>query len=251
MKGLIIPLNTAVRQRNIEMNSVLLLHGGALNKEMWVHQVKKLSAHFDLHLMDLPGHGKNIDVTFTIESAIKEVSRYIESNIEGETIVVGMSLGGYVAMSYAQENPDKVSKLILSGCCIQYFGAIGLLAKANVYLLKCIGRKYFESMQKRQLLRVASASAVKCILENGISLSGAGDSMQALIGKDFTTVISDCNMPILLVNGEFDRLNRKYEHRYVDVCDDLTVTTINDSGHLCNLEQPDAFSSTVVRFAFR
>ena len=231
------------------MNSVLLLHGGALNKEMWGYQVKELSTHFDLHLLDLPGHGENADITFTIESAINEVSRYIESNIEGQTVIVGLSLGGYIAMLYAQQNQDKVSRLVLSGCCIQYNGVIGLLARANVFFLRCIGEKYFEYFQKKHLLSVASSKVVNSIVEDGVSLSGARDSMQALIGKDFTSTIRDCKMPILMINGEFDKLNRKNEHRYVEVCDDLTIESINDCGHLCNLEQSETFSSIVSKFS--
>jgi len=230
------------------MNSVLLLHGGSLNKEMWANQIEELNSHFDLHLLDLPGHGENIDITFTFESAIVEINRYIESNIKGQFVIVGLSLGGYVAMAYTQKNQEKVSKLILSGCSIQYFGLIGLLAKINVFLLKFVGSKRFESLQKKQLLKVASPKITKCIIDAGISLSGARDSMKALIGKDFSNIISDCKIPILLINGEFDKLNRKNEYRYVEVCEDLTIKLISNCGHLCNLEQPGTFSNMVTEF---
>lgn len=231
------------------MNSILFIHGGSLNQGMWAQQIEVLKNEFDVHALDLPGHGKNINKPFTLESAIDEVDKYITSKIEGRAIIVGVSLGGYVAIAYAYKHPENVSKLILSGCCIQYIGFIGFLAKINTILLKIISKKRFDSMQKKALMKITSRSITENICENGISLNGAMESMSEVIGKDFVCMIKKCKSPILLINGENDTLNKKYESRYIEVGNKLSIKSMKNCGHLCSLEKPDVFTGLVSKFA--
>ena len=230
------------------MKSILFLHGGALNRKMWQHQLDQFEGSYDVHAIDLPGHGKNTETKFTLSSSVKEIHRYIESHIKGKLMIVGLSLGGYVAISYMHQHPNRVSKLVLSGCCIQYSGMLGLLARMNSYLLFIISRKRFESMQINQLSKVASPTIVNCILEYGLSLVGARDSLREVVGKDFSSMISKFEVPVLLLNGESDKLNRHNEYRYTDVCSYIRVRTIIDCGHMCNLEKADAFSDIILEF---
>jgi len=87
------------------MNSILLLHGGSLNQGMWAQQAEALKVEFDVHVLDLPGHGQNIKKPFTLETAIDEVHKYITSKIKGNTTIVGLSLGGYVAIAMHINTP--------------------------------------------------------------------------------------------------------------------------------------------------
>ena len=231
------------------MVSILFIHGGSLNKEMWAQQIEALKNEYDVHALDLPGHGQNISKAFTLESAISEIDKYIASHIEGKVIIVGLSLGGYVAIAYAGKHPERVSNLILSGCCIQYIGFIGFLAKINKILLKMISNKRFKSMQKNALMKITSPTITENICKSGISPNGARESMSELIGKDFVQMIKKCQSPILLINGDNDTLNRKYESLYIDVGNNVTVESIKNCGHLCSLEQPDVFTDMVRKFA--
>lgn len=231
------------------MSSILFLHGGALNKEMWRPQIEALKDEFDVHTLDLPGHGRNTSKPFAIESAIDEIDKYISNMIENNIIIVGLSLGGYVAIAYSDKYPKKVSKLILSGCCIQYFGFIGFLAKLNKILLKVISKKRFESIQKKALMRITSRAVADVIVDNGISLNAARESMSEVVGKDFVAMIKKYKSPVLLINGRNDMLNKKYEARYIAVGNNMSTEPMENCGHLCSLENPDVFTDKVRKFS--
>ena len=159
------------------MTSVLCLHGGGLNGQMWSPQIDDLSHTVDIHVLDLPGHGERSEECFTFDRAVEAIHRYTTAQVEGKVVLVGSSLGGYVAIAFAYRYPQRVSKLLLSGCSVQYFGLLGFFAACNVLILKGMSADFFQRVQKRQLLKIASPTVVERITERGVSFSGARESM--------------------------------------------------------------------------
>ena len=231
------------------MNTIIFLHGGTLNKNMWLPQIDDLKNEFHTLTFDLPRHGENIMKPFTFESAVNSIAKFIESeNVRDKFTLVGLSLGGYVAIKYADKYPNQISGLVLSGCSAQYTGMIKLLANIAVLSLSLTNQRIFERKQKKNLLKITSPDIVGSIFKNGLSLLGGKESMNEIIGKDFTNILSHINVPILLVNGENDRLNKRYEHKYQEGNTNVSLKVINDCGHLCSLEKPHLFSQEIRHF---
>lgn len=231
------------------MQSILFLHGGALNKEMWAPQIKELENRFLVHAIDLPGHGQLTGTPFTLDAAVEEIEKYITTNINGSVIIVGLSLGGYVAIAYARRHTNQVNKLILSGCCVQYFGFTGFLAKVSSLLTRSISNQYFEKLQKKFLSRITTKDIVEKICKCGISKQGAQESLREVIGKDFADMLNHYRGPTLIVNGENDTLNRRFENVYTTLIDSDSLVTLENCGHICSLENPNAFTKLVYDFA--
>jgi hypothetical protein len=55
--------------------------------------------------------------------------------------------------------------------------------------------------------------------------------------------------PALIVNGENDKPNRKREAALLRAAQDGQLQIVKQAGHLCNLEQPEAFTHQVRTFA--
>lgn len=233
------------------MQSVLFLHGGALNKEMWAPQIKKLENTFLTHNIDLPGHGHFIGTPFTLESAVNEVEKYIAENMDGNVIIVGLSLGGYVAIAYAHRHADRVNKLILSGCCVQYFGVTGFLARISYGFTTLMSNQYFERLQNKLLSRITTKNIVEKICHHGISKKGAQDSLREVIGRDFADMLNHYHGPTLIVNGENDTLNRRFEYIYATIDENRSLVTLENCGHICSLENSDDFTKLVYDFVTR
>jgi pimeloyl-ACP methyl ester carboxylesterase len=57
--------------------------------------------------------------------------------------------------------------------------------------------------------------------------------------------------PVLIVNGENDKPNRKREAALLRAAQDGQLQLVKQAGLLCNLEQPEAFTDQVHTFAKR
>ena len=88
---------------------LVLLHGWAMHGGIFAPLVEPLSRHFELHLVDLPGHGHSRDSTLPIDPAA--CAGALVSQLP-RAPWLGWSLGGLVAMHAALADDSPVSGLI-------------------------------------------------------------------------------------------------------------------------------------------
>ncbi len=142
-------MNTFDHYEKGEGRTLVFLHGSGFNRAMWRLQIDSLKNDYSLLVLDLPGHGMLENTVFTLDSAVSHVANVISSETTGKVVTVGLSLGGSVAIAHAAKHPDQVAGLVVSGSSVQYFGLIGLIAKANVALANVVSTSRFVKMQKK------------------------------------------------------------------------------------------------------
>jgi pimeloyl-[acyl-carrier protein] methyl ester esterase len=87
---------------------LVLLHGWGLSSGVWQPVRERLAAHHTLHLVDLPGHGRSRDVSFT---SLADLVAAIAPRVPANAMLCGWSLGGLVAQSLAATQP--IGRLVL------------------------------------------------------------------------------------------------------------------------------------------
>jgi pimeloyl-[acyl-carrier protein] methyl ester esterase len=92
---------------------LLLIHGWGMNKAVWNQLEQYLKDDINVLSVDLPGYGKadNLPQPYSLNNLAKELSSYLDK--AEQTIVLGWSLGGLVAIELAKLFPHKISQLIL------------------------------------------------------------------------------------------------------------------------------------------
>ena len=92
---------------------LLFIHAGFQDHNMWNPQVAHFSKKYKVIVFDVPGHGATVSDTARPQAAavIKAVMDGL--NIEKAT-VVGLSLGGAMALDFALQHPQRVQHLILA-----------------------------------------------------------------------------------------------------------------------------------------
>ncbi len=88
---------------------LVLLHGWGLNAAVWHGIIDRLSTHFRLHLVDLPGFGRSHDFP---AMTLDEMVDVLQSWMPQQAIYLGWSLGGLVASRIALRFPQRVTGMI-------------------------------------------------------------------------------------------------------------------------------------------
>jgi pimeloyl-ACP methyl ester carboxylesterase len=106
-----------IRTRSIQAGSgdaLILLHGIGATAETFARNVMPLSAHFDTRAIDLLGHG----LTGTIAGAlskdafVEHVVDYMDAAGIERAHLIGVSLGGWLAMWTALLHPARIGKVV-------------------------------------------------------------------------------------------------------------------------------------------
>lgn len=96
------------------MKNLILLHGALGHTKDFKPYEAFLSERFKLHTILLHGHGGSDIPTegLSIELYVQQLKQYIDENRLEEVHIFGYSMGGYVALYYASQNPGKVVSVL-------------------------------------------------------------------------------------------------------------------------------------------
>jgi pimeloyl-ACP methyl ester carboxylesterase len=95
--------------------AVVLLHGFLENKTMWDKYVSALSKNHRIITIDLLGHGETecLGYVHSMEDQADMIFAVLISLRIRKIVLVGHSMGGYVALAFAELYPDNVKGLFL------------------------------------------------------------------------------------------------------------------------------------------
>ncbi|MDG3583291.1 MULTISPECIES: alpha/beta fold hydrolase [Galbibacter] len=96
--------------------AVVLLHGFLENTTVWDSLKEQLLMRYRVITIDLLGHGKTgcVGYVHTMETMADAVKAVINKLKLRRISLIGHSMGGYVALAYAEAYPDEVKALILA-----------------------------------------------------------------------------------------------------------------------------------------
>lgn len=226
--------------------TIVLLHGGVINRHMWEPVIEHLSDRYNCVAIDLPGHGELKEESFSVNRSVDVVIDTLDHFEIKRGALVGLSLGGYIAQATAAEHPDRVDGLVLSGATINYTGWDGITTRFYGLLFPVLSRPAMKAFAKKMTEDLGPELA-GAVLAGGLSGKGGGQSLRRLPGVDYADAMSEFTGPIVIANGERDTGNRDGEERFLELLPQSESIVIDDAGHACALQQPVAFSEAVKR----
>ncbi|WP_269685952.1 alpha/beta fold hydrolase [Flavobacterium lacustre] len=95
--------------------AIVLLHGFLENKTMWQDFIPELSLKNRIITIDLLGHGETecLGYVHSMEDNADVVHEVLSSLRIRKAILVGHSMGGYVALAFAELFPESIKGLVL------------------------------------------------------------------------------------------------------------------------------------------
>ena len=102
------------KRGNPEGMPLVLIHGWGMHSGIWQTLLPELEGEFYITLIDLPGLGQSVRC-LPEPYDIDTVTRLLAEVAPASALWLGWSLGGIIAMAFAQRYPARVSKLITLG----------------------------------------------------------------------------------------------------------------------------------------
>ncbi|WP_264738847.1 2-succinyl-6-hydroxy-2,4-cyclohexadiene-1-carboxylate synthase [Cytobacillus firmus] len=245
---------------------LLLLHGFTGNSEGWKEFAPFWKDHSKTIALDIIGHGESGSPPDIGHYQIEESAAVINSLLEkmgiGKIDVLGYSMGGRLALTFAVKYPEKVRMLILESA------SPGLRAEKERHdrriqdakLSKRIRQEginnfieYWEdiplfqsqkSLPEKIRTRIRSQRLANSIDGLANSLNGMGTGAQ----PSWWDALVQLEMPVLLITGELDQKFCKIAEEMSKILPSVQWKSIEDAGHAIHVEKPELFGTIVSGF---
>jgi 3-oxoadipate enol-lactonase len=236
--------------------AVVLLHGHPFNRSMWAPQLTGLSDAYRVIAPDLRGYGDSpvTKGTVTMRQLARDAERLLDRTGIGEAAVVGLSMGGLVAMELAIADPARWWALGLVATTAQPLTEAeraDRLAKADLAEREGM-RPLAEEMAARVFGSGASAAVRDQIMAMMLATSPFG-AAAALRGRaqrpDYRPLLAGLDISAFVCAGDEDTFST------AEVTSELTASlrrphqvTLPGIGHLPNLEATQRFNAELRSF---
>lgn len=236
--------------------TVVFLHAFPLNASMWQAQMEAVGkAGFPVLSLDFPGFGS---APSSGQRTVQEFAQWIIDALERErvtdAVLVGLSMGGYVAFRILERHPALVRGLVLADT-----KASPDASDARTKRLKMAARVESEGtgfLQTELIPNLLSKTISPDVLESAQRIAGDAaqsavyNALAALASRpDSRLMLEDIVIPTLVLVGEDDGVTPIGDAEIMaSAIPNARLEVIRGAGHLSNLEQPQAFNAALLEF---
>lgn len=243
---------------NQKENWVVFVHGIGGSTRTWGKQIDDFSEHYNLLLLDLPGHGLNADnIIKKVDSqklyaGIKETMDFL--NIECAHFV-GLSLGTIVIANFAVHHPEYVKSIILGGASLKvsglYKGAVILADKIKHFVPYKFLYKFFAwfLMPRKNHKKSRKIFLREVVKLNKKTMFAWIEYLQfTLSPENILARLDEIKKNILIISGDEDHCFLRDAKALVDKMKSVEINIIEKCGHVCSIEKSSIFNHMALDF---
>jgi len=237
---------------------VVFLHPFPLDRSYWSPQVAAVAARCRCIAPDMRGFGETAAAPpYTMEQYADDVACLLDALDIERAVMVGLSMGGYIALALWRRHPGRVRALVLADtragadseqgrdrrrALIDTARERGVGAVAEAQLPGLVGRTTRER-------RPDVGEALRRIIERS-SVDGIAGALEAMMARtDSTDLLATIDVPVLIVAGEEDVLTPPKEARAMHTAiPGSRFELLSGAGHASSYERPGAFTHVLGEF---
>jgi pimeloyl-ACP methyl ester carboxylesterase len=234
--------------------TVVFIHGYGESSSIWNSLTEDLIGKYQCLSVDLPGFGlSDLNGPFGIPQMATAVKEVLTSQSIDSCVILGHSMGSYVALEFAHQYPAKVEGL----------GLIHSTAKEDTVQKKRLRLKTHDFISKSTLEAYSRLFAPMLLADDNRSndkwiegicqsiLSGSKEGLmnatEAMMNRaDRNHVYTELDIPYFFLGGRHDDLVPIYDMlSQAASCKRSMVAILEDAGHLSMVESPVKYKQVV------
>jgi len=231
--------------------AIVLIHGSGLNRTIWRTVASKFPGNHQVILPDLRGHGESDAPLgdYLMSILAEDIASLLEYLGISKAMICGHSMGGYVALSFAELFPEQITGL----------GLITTRANADSDEKRNSRYKVVEQVKMHGSSALAKSLAPR-ISNQDDSIQAAFDMIastapQGIIGAtigmakrhDYWDLLPEIKVPALVVAGEDDQIiNMADAKQMAEELPNGHFLSIPGAGHMPMVEKPDILGEGLV-----
>lgn len=237
-------------------NTILLIHGFLEDSNMWIDLTSHLDKRFRVIAVDLLGHGKSdcYGYVHTMEDQADMLFALISELRLRKVSLIGHSMGGYIALAFAELYPDNVRSLILLNSSAQPDSeerkinrdrAIDVVKKNSTAFIRMATQNLFDSEAHNLFadkIEAFTQQALKTPLQGIIA---ALEGMKVRIDREALLHFSP--YPKLIIASENDTIIPLNDIKNQVAGAEVTFEII-PGGHVSTIEQSDIVADLIFSF---
>jgi pimeloyl-ACP methyl ester carboxylesterase len=227
---------------------IVFVHGAMMGRSVWRPQIDALADRFRCISVDLPAHGSQRKRAFSMDEATAGVIAAIDQAAGGRAVLVGLSLGGYVAMTVAGRHPERVRGLVIAGSTREPEGLSRLAFLVYGWGLRLAPEPAVRAVALAWFRRRYGPVMGTAITAGGHFAKGGSQAVRHLARGRFRDRLLAYGGQILVINGTMDLVFRIGAKRFLTGVPGVTNRMIPRAGHLSNVDRPEAFTALVEEF---
>ena len=249
--------NTVISYSDIGTGTaVILLHGFLENKTMWEDFTPSIAKKNRVISIDLLGHGET-DCLGYIHSMEEnaEIVKAILSHLRiRKAIFIGHSMGGYVALAFAELYPKNLKGIVLLNSTAKEDSEERKQNRDRA--IKAVKQNYinFVRMSIANLFSVNNRDRLKNEIEN-VKLAALKTSLQGIVAslegmkirKDRQFILKETDFPKLLILGEKDEV-LIYKDNLSQIENTNTKLISFPDGHMSHIENKEELEKVIIGF---
>ena len=253
VRNVLLPMST-------NQSTIVFLHGFAESREVWTEFTRDFPASYRLLTLNLLGHGTNVhDIRdYSMEAQARHVAEQLRQKNVDQALLVCHSMGGYVALAFAERYPELVAGLVLfHSTALPDTDEKKASRDKNLDFVRHHGVEKFMESFIRPLFAPANRESMR---EQREFLEDIGratpqatvlGALQAMRDRpDRTQVLRDARFPVLFIAGKEDvAVPVESLLPQLVLPAQSHALLLSDVGHLGFFEAPELTRRAVVDFA--
>lgn len=226
--------------------SMILLHGLFGGLSNWDGVVQHFESRYDIHIPLLPIFDYHLQDN--LEYLVNFLEKYVRQHQLEQSVIIGNSLGGHVAVLFTHRHPDKVSRLVLTGSSGLYENnSLGTFPKRGnyEYIRERVAYTFYDPATASDAL----VEEVFQITRDRLKCLRIVQTAKSAQRNYVTAILPEMQTPTLLIWGEEDKIAPPDVAReFHELLPNAELVMLPACGHAPMMELPERFNEILETF---